>query len=83
MVKELTFPFNLSGRPAIYFVQAIQDATLNLVQIGSPARRVNAKSLLGVLSLGINSGDTVSIFYKEERDFKVMEEIINFIKEEF
>ena len=83
MVKELTFLFNLSGRPAIYFVQAIQDTILNPVQIGSPARRVNAKSLLGVLSLGINSGDTVSIFYKEEGDFKVMEEIINFIKEEF
>lgn len=82
MVKEITFPFNLSGRQAITFVQHTQNI-LNLIQMGTLERRVNAKSLLGVLSLGIKKGDTISVFYKEEGDFKVMEEIINFIKEEF
>ena len=82
MVKETTFPFDLSGRTAMMFVQATQEAFKGPIQLGSPSRRVNAKSLLGVLSLGIKKGDTISVFYQEEADFRVMEEIINSLKEE-
>lgn len=82
MTKEISFSFNLSGRQAIRFVQTTQEVLKNLVQLEREGRRVSAKSLLGVLSLGIRKGDLVTIFYKEEEDFKVVEEIINLIQEE-
>lgn len=82
MEKELTFPFDLSGRLAIYFVQNVQNAVLNQIQIGSSSRRVNAKSLLGVLSLGIKTGDKVSVFYKREEDFVAIEEIVRLLNDE-
>ena len=81
MVKELTFPFNLSGRTAALFEQEIQNTLKNTVQLERFNRRVNAKSLLGVLSLGIKKGDTVSVIYQDE-DFRVIEKIINSLKEE-
>lgn len=82
MVKELTLPFDLSGRTAMLFVQAIQEALKTPIQIGDLNRRVNAKSLLGILSLGVKKRDTVSVFYQEEGDLRVMEEIINSLREE-
>ena len=81
MVKELTFPFNLSGRTAALFEQEIQNTLKNTVQLEKFNRRVNAKSLLGILSLGIKKGDTVSVFYQDE-DFRVIEKIINSLQEE-
>ena len=81
MVKELTFPFNLSGRTAALFEQEIQNTLKNTIQLERFNRRVNAKSLLGVLSLGIKKGDTVSVFYQDE-DFRVIEKIINSLQEE-
>lgn len=81
MVKELTFPFNLSGRTAALFEQEIQNTLKNTVQLERFNRRVNAKSLLGVLSLGIKKGDTVSVVYQDE-DFRVIEKIINSLQEE-
>ena len=81
MVKELTFPFNLSGRTAALFEQEIQNTIKNTVQLEKFNRRVNAKSLLGVLSLGIKKGDTVSVVYQDE-DFQVIEKIINSLQEE-
>ena len=81
MVKELTFPFDLSGRTAALFEQEIQNTLKNTVQLERFNRRVNAKSLLGVLSLGIKKGDTVSVVYQDE-DFRVIEKIINSLQEE-
>ena len=81
MVKELTFPFDLSGRTAALFEQEIQNTLKNTVQLERFNRRVNAKSLLGILSLGIKKGDTVSVFYQDE-DFRVIEKIINSLQEE-
>ena len=81
MVKELTFPFDLSGRTAALFEQEIQNTIKNTVQLEKFNRRVNAKSLLGILSIGITKGDTVSVFYQDE-DFRVIEKIINSLQEE-
>ena len=81
MVKELTFPFNLSGRTAALFEQEIQNTLKNTVQLERFNRRVNAKSLLGVLSKKNKKGDTVSVVYQDE-DFRVIEKIINSLQEE-
>ena len=50
----------LHTRPATYFIQKANNYKSS-VWIENSDRRTNAKSLLGVLSLGISKGDTVSI----------------------
>ena len=50
----------LHTRPAPYFIQKANNYKSS-VWIENSDRRANAKSLLGVLSLGISKGDTVSI----------------------
>ena len=50
----------LHSRPATYFIQKANNYKSS-VWIENSDRRANAKSLLGVLSLGISKGDTVSI----------------------
>ena len=58
----------LHARPATLFVQSAHKLKSN-IWIESGDRKVNAKSLLGVLSLGIAKGMTVSLVaegYDEE-----------------
>ena len=58
----------LHARPATFFVQSAHKFKSN-IWIESGDRKVNAKSLLGVLSLGIAKGMTVSLVaegYDEE-----------------
>ena len=50
----------LHTRHATYFIQKANNYKSS-VWIENSDRRANAKSLLGVLSLGISKGDTVSI----------------------
>lgn len=50
----------LHARPAKLFVQAAAKAPVR-VTITSGGRTVDARSMLGVLSLGVNSGGTVTL----------------------
>ena len=69
----------LHARPATFFVQkANQFPCAILVENGD--RKVNAKSLLGVLSLGIAQGMTITLTANgtgEEEALKAMIELIN------
>ena len=63
MVKrEITITNNigLHARPATFFIQKA-NSYKSLIWIEKEERKVNAKSLLGVLSLGIAKGMTVTI----------------------
>ena len=50
----------LHARPATYFIQKANEFKSG-IWLGKEERRVNAKSLLGVLSLGIMKGTTVTL----------------------
>ncbi|MDL2287719.1 HPr family phosphocarrier protein [Eubacteriales bacterium OttesenSCG-928-G02] len=50
----------LHARPATFFIQKA-NSYKSSVWIENTDRRANAKSLLGVLSLGISKGDTITI----------------------
>ena len=50
----------LHARPATFFIQKANEFRSS-VWVEKEDRRVNAKSLLGVLSLGIISGSTIKI----------------------
>ncbi len=60
--KKITVdhPYGLHARPATYFIQKANEFKAN-IDILREGRRVNAKSLLGVLSLGVVKGMEITI----------------------
>ena len=60
--KDVTITNNigLHARPATFFIQKA-NSYKSLIWIEKEDRRINAKSLLGVLSLGIAKGMTVTL----------------------
>jgi len=60
--KEITIQnqVGLHARPATFFIQKANEFK-SLITIAKDERKVNAKSLLGVLSLGITKGTTVTV----------------------
>jgi len=61
-VKEVTVQnqVGLHARPATFFIQKANEFN-SFIWVEKDERRVNAKSLLGVLSLGIVGGATIKI----------------------
>ena len=51
----------LHNRQATYFVQKANEFECN-IWIESGSRKMNAKSLLGIMSLGIVTGATINLF---------------------
>ncbi|NCC67474.1 MAG: HPr family phosphocarrier protein [Clostridia bacterium] len=62
LTKEVTInnQVGLHARPATFFIQKANEFRSN-IWIEKDDRKVNAKSLLGVLSLGIVKGTTVKL----------------------
>lgn len=50
----------LHARPATFFIQKANEFTSS-IWISREERKVNAKSLLGVLSLGVTRGTTITL----------------------
>lgn len=68
----------LHARPATFFIQRANEFKSS-IWVEKDERRVNAKSLLGVLSLGIVKGTTISIIADggdEEEACKTLVELI-------
>ncbi len=61
-VKETVVSNNvgLFARPATFFIQKANEFKSS-IWVEKDERRVNAKSLLGVLSMGIQDGSTISL----------------------
>ena len=60
--KEITVTNDkgLHARPATFFIQRA-NTFKSSVWVAVADRRANAKSLLGVLSLGVSKGDTITL----------------------
>ena len=56
----VTNPVGLHARPATFFIKKANEYRSS-VWIENDSRRINAKSLLGILSLGIVSGTEITI----------------------
>ena len=65
----------LHARPATFFIQRANEFKSS-IWVEKDERRVNAKSLLGVLSLGIVKGTSISIISDEEEAVKTLVELI-------
>lgn len=72
----------LHARPATYFIQKANDFKSS-VWIEKDERRVNAKSLLGVLSLGVSRGDTITIIADGEDQDEAVAELVALINGNF
>ena len=57
---KVTNPVGLHARPATYFTQKANEYKCS-ISVEKDDRRVNAKSLLGILSLGIAKGMTITL----------------------
>ncbi len=81
VIREVTInnQVGLHARPATFFIQKANEFKSS-VWIEKEGRRVNAKSLLGVLSLGIVKGTTINIVADgadEESAVEVLAELID------
>jgi phosphotransferase system HPr (HPr) family protein len=78
--KELRInnPSGLKSRPAALFVQ-VAGKYESQILIESDNKKVNAKSIMGVLSLGIKAGDSIFIIVNgvdEKEALEALEEML-------
>ena len=82
MVKrEMTITNNigLHARPATFFIQKA-NTFKSSVWIEKDERKVNAKSLLGVLSLGIAKGMVVTVIADGSDENEAVDSLVNLVQ---
>ncbi len=72
----------LHARPATFFIQKANEFKSS-IWVEKEERRVNAKSLLGVLSLGIVGGTNIRIIADGADDEEAVESLVALIKSGF
>ena len=69
----------LHARPATFFVQMATGFT-STIWIEKDGKRVNAKSLLGVLSLAVGQGDTIDIVAEGEDERSAVRDLVDLVE---
>ncbi len=84
ITREVTInnQVGLHARPATFFIQKANEFK-SVIWVEKDERRVNAKSLLGVLSLGIVKGTTISIIADGADEAQAVETLADLIDREF
>ncbi|NLT57690.1 MAG: HPr family phosphocarrier protein [Clostridiales bacterium] len=85
MVKQevvLKNEVGLHARPATFFIQEANRHRAS-IWVEKNERRVNAKSLLGVLSLGIGDGDSVLISAEGDDEEEAVSALVALIERNF
>ena len=72
----------LHARPASIFTQAAAAAGIP-VQLAKDGRSVNAASILGVISLGIDHDDEVTVSAEGENAAQVVDELVALLSTDF
>lgn len=72
----------LHARPATFFIQKANNFKSG-IWVSKDERKVNAKSLLGVLSLGIIKGTTISIIADGDDEEEAINTLIDLIDSDF
>ncbi|MDD6564564.1 MAG: HPr family phosphocarrier protein [Clostridiales bacterium] len=78
----VTNTVGLHARPATFFIQRA-NSFKSSIWVEKDDRRVNAKSLLGVLSLGIVKGNTITIIADGADDSEAVKTLVNVIESDF
>ena len=84
IVKEVVInnQVGLYARPATFFIQKANENNCS-IWVEKEERRVNAKSLLGVLSLGIVKGTPIKIIADGADEVEAIETLANLILSDF
>lgn len=84
IVKEVTVKnqVGLHARPATFFIQKANEFKSS-IWIEKEERRVNAKSLLGVLSLGIIGGTLIRIIADGSDEQLAVDALVNLVQSGF
>ena len=72
----------LHARPATFFIQKANEFKSS-IWVEKDERRVNAKSLLGVLSLGITKGLTISIIADGADEEEAVNNLVALVSSDF
>jgi len=83
-VKEVTVnnQVGLHARPATFFIQKANEFKSS-IWIEKEERRINAKSLLGVLSLGVVKGSTINIVADGVDEEEAVTTLVTLISSDF
>ncbi len=83
-VKDVTVQnqVGLHARPATFFIQKANEFKSS-IWIEKEERRVNAKSLLGILSLGIVGGTSIRIIADGADEQEAVEELVDLVDSGF
>ena len=79
---EVKNQVGLHARPATFFIQKANEFKSS-IWVEKEDRRVNAKSLLGVLSLGIMGGTTIRILAGGPDEETAVDELVKLIESGF
>ena len=84
ITKEITVQnqVGLHARPATFFIQKANEFKSS-IWVEKEDRRVNAKSLLGVLSLGIMGGTTIRIIAGGADEETAVDELVKLVESGF
>ncbi len=83
-VKEVVVQnqVGLHARPATFFIQKANEYKSS-IWVEKDERKVNAKSLLGVLSLGITKGISISIIADGPDEEDAVAELVSLVSADF
>lgn len=83
-VKEVVVQnqVGLHARPATFFIQKANEFKSS-IWVEKDERRVNAKSLLGVLSLGITKGLTITIIAEGSDEEEAVNNLVSLVSSDF
>jgi len=82
--KEITLTnkTGLHARPASLFVKEASKFS-SVIMVAKNGKKYNAKSIIGVLSMGAGNGDTISIIADGNDEVEAVEALINLVKSNF
>lgn len=72
----------LHARPATFFIQKANEFKCS-IWVEKDERKVNAKSLLGVLSLGVIKGGDITIIADGDGEEKAVDSLVELIESNF
>jgi phosphotransferase system HPr (HPr) family protein len=78
-------PIGLHARPAAVFVRLASSfpAAVTIQKISSVTKAVNAKSILAVLSLGVNQGDRIALDAEGDRADEALAALSELVRSNF
>ena len=83
-IKEVTIrnQVGLHARPATFFIQKANEYK-STINIERDEKKVNAKSLLGVLSLGVTRGTSITVIADGADEEAAVNELANLVESNF